>query len=97
MDRPSSQSWRFEYIAAVTRKMSKTLTATENPGTQGGRAALGRVSQTEEQSVHVRYAPSEQVLDNASMSCRHWLGGILILILFDGSTETKGLDVRHRP
>lgn len=30
----------FEYIAAVTRKMSKILTATENLGTQGGRAAL---------------------------------------------------------
>lgn len=41
MDGPSSQSWIFEYIAAVTRKMSNILTATENPGTQGGRAALG--------------------------------------------------------
>jgi hypothetical protein len=40
MHRPSSQSWIFEYIAAVTRKMSNILTATENLGTQGGRAAL---------------------------------------------------------
>jgi len=30
----------FEYMAAVTRKMSNILTAAENPGTQGGRAAL---------------------------------------------------------
>ncbi len=38
---PSSQSWMFEYIAAVTRKMSNILTANENLGIQGGRAALG--------------------------------------------------------
>jgi hypothetical protein len=30
-------------MAAVTRKMSNTLTATENLGTQGGRAALVRL------------------------------------------------------
>jgi hypothetical protein len=34
--------------------MSKTLTATENPGTQGGRAALECECQTEEQPAHVR-------------------------------------------
>lgn len=45
MDGPSSQSWIFEYMAAVTRKMSNILTATEKPGTQGGRAALERLLQ----------------------------------------------------
>ena len=54
MDRPSSQSWRFEYIAAVTRKISKTLTATENLGTHGGRAALAHLCQMEEWPVKVR-------------------------------------------
>ncbi len=42
------------------------------------------------------YAPSELVLEDASVPCRHWLGRILILVLVDGSTEAKGLDVRHK-
>ncbi len=37
----------FEYIAAVIRKMSNILTATENLGTQGGRAALGYLLEKE--------------------------------------------------
>ena len=42
------------------------------------------------------YAPPELVLEDASVPCRHWLGRILILVLVDGSTEAKGLDVRHK-
>lgn len=48
---PSSQSWMFEYIAAVTRKMSSILTATENLGTQGGRAALRCLLQKKERNA----------------------------------------------
>ena len=76
--------------------MSKTLTATENPGTQGERAALESVRQTENSPLMCVHAPSELVLEDASVSSRHRLGRIFILILFDGSTEAKGLDVRHK-
>ena len=41
------------------------------------------------------HAPSELVLEDASVTCGHRLWRIFILILFDGSTEAKGLDVRH--
>jgi hypothetical protein len=40
----------FEYIAAVTRKMSNILTANENLGIQGGRAALGCLLEKEREA-----------------------------------------------
>ena len=41
------------------------------------------------------YRPTELVLEDASMSCRYRLWRILILILVNGATKAKGLDVRH--
>jgi hypothetical protein len=48
----------FEYMAAVTRKMSNILIATENLGTQGGRAALGCLLQKHEDGLVRAHAPS---------------------------------------
>lgn len=86
----------FEYIAAVTRKMSNILNATENLGTQGGRAALMCLHEKKRLVQLVQAcAPSELVLEDPGMSCRYGFGCILILIFLDRPTETKGLYVRH--
>jgi hypothetical protein len=96
MDKPSSQSWIFEYMAAVTRKISNILNATENLGTQGGRAALEWLLQNAGTACSwPRYTPSELVLEDPGVSRCHWLGCILILVFLDGSAETEGLNIRH--
>ena len=83
-------------MAAVTRKMSNILTATENLGTQGGRAALVCLHEKENIGQLVQAcAPSELVLEDPGMSCRHGFGCIFILTFLDRPTETEGLDVRH--
>ena len=75
--------------------MSNILTATENLGTQGGRAALICPVEKEVGQLVQAYAPSELVLEDPSMSCRHGFRCIFILIFLDRPTETEGLDVRH--
>ena len=56
-------------MAAVTRKMSNILTATEKPGTQGGRAALKCLLQNIGMAnLWPHYAPPELVLEDPGMS-----------------------------